>query len=84
MADLNKRMAQQSTPTDPSTKRTAISGGAQTLDPTARGVHVTTAGNIVGKLIEETVDITENFEVGWHPCAFRTVTSATAVGFFHH
>lgn len=84
MADLNTRMAKESTPTDPSVSRTAISGGAQTLNPTARAVHVTTAGNIVGKLIGETADVTETFEVGWHPCAFRTVTSATAVGFFHH
>lgn len=84
MADLNERTAGMQTPSDPSVKRTAISGSAQTLNPTARGVHIKTAGEIVGKLIGETQDVTEYFEVGWHPCAFKTVTSATAVGFFHH
>ena len=84
MANLNRRTSAGPTPADSSVKRTAITGGAQTLDPTARAVHITTAGNIVGKLLEESADVTETFEVGWHPCAFKTVTSATAAGFFHH
>jgi hypothetical protein len=82
MADMNRRMAAPAA-TDPSVKRIAITGSAQSLDPSSRAVHITTAGNIVGKLLEESADVTETFEVGWHILAFKSVTSATAVGFFH-
>ncbi len=84
MAELNRRFAQQSTPTDSSVKRTALTGGALTLDPTGRGLHVSTAGTITGKLLDDTADLTETYEVGWHPVAYRTITSSTAVGFIHH
>lgn len=75
---LNTRSCTQ-TPTDGAVARVAI--GAGVLATTGRGLHVTTAGNIVGQLTGETVDVTENFEVGMFPHNFKSITSATAVGF---
>ncbi len=84
MGDLNKRNAAGMTPTDGSVKRTALTGGALALDPTGRAIHIATAGTITGKLLEETADVTETYEVGWHPVAFKSITSSTATGFVHH
>ncbi len=80
----NVRMAKESTPTDPVVRRIALTGGAQlgAASESARGFHCTGAGNIVGQLIGETIDVTETFEAGTiFPYAFKSITSSTATGF---
>jgi hypothetical protein len=67
-------------------KSTPITGGAQTLDPTGRGVHVTGDGNIIGKLIEDTADRTFSGLIAGsvYPYCFKSITSATATGLILH
>ena len=62
-------------------KSTAIS--ATTYDPTGRGIYVTGAGEIVGKLLEDSADRTfSGLIVGTiYPLCFKSITSATATGF---
>lgn len=84
MGSVNKRNATEMTPCDSSVKRTALTGSAQALSTSGRAIHIKTAGNIVGQLLEESVDVTEDYEIGWHCVAFKSITSSTAVGFIHH
>ncbi len=60
----------------------SVALGAATLAKDSRYVLVGTAGNIVGRLVGDTGDVTYPVPVGLHKMAFRTCTSATAVGFF--
>lgn len=48
----------------------------------SRAVLVGTAGNIVGQLVEDSADHTYPVPTGLTPLAFKSVTSATAVGVF--
>lgn len=76
---LNKRFAiAGSSPQDPATKFVATIGAASNLD--GRAVLVSTAGNIVGQLVDDTADQTYPVPVGLTPLAFKSITSATAVG----
>lgn len=59
----------------------AIANGI-TLTEDSRYVLVGTAGNIVGKLVGDAADVTYVLPVGLHKMAFRSVTTATAAGFF--
>lgn len=60
----------------------SVAIGAGTLPEDSRYVLIGTAGNIVGRLVGDTGDVTYVLPVGLHKMAFRSVTSATAVGFF--
>lgn len=53
-----------------------------TLAIPSRAVLIGTAGNIVGQLVEDTADQTYTVPVGLWSLAFKSVTSATAVGVF--
>jgi hypothetical protein len=66
-------------------RSTAIAA-ATTYDPTGRGVYITGAGNIVGKLLEDTADRTFAGLVAGQQYAlcFKSITSATATGFVLH
>lgn len=68
--------------TSNSARGPSVAIGAGTLAEDSRYVLVGTAGNIVGKLVGDTADVTYVLPVGLHKMAFRSVTSATAVGFF--
>ena len=67
-------------------KSTPITGTAQTLSPTGRGLFITGAGQIVGKLLEDETDRTfSGLLVGAeYSMCFKSITSATATGFVLH
>jgi hypothetical protein len=58
---------------------------ATTFDD-ARGVYIVGAGNIIGKLLEDTADRTFSGLVAGtvYPFAIKSITSATATGFVLH
>ncbi len=60
----------------------SVAIGAVNLAEDSRWVLIGTAGNIVGRLVGDTADVTYVIPVGLWKMAFRSVTSATAVGFF--
>ena len=76
---MNRRMNELSAD-DPGVKGLVLTGGALTPDPNGRYVIISTAGNIVGKLLDDTADITYVLPVGVHKLAFKSVTTSTAVG----
>lgn len=79
MADLNRRMAGVALATDPGVSSVAITGTAQTLNPSGRAVLVSTAGTITGKLIEDTADADYILPVGLHALAFKSITSVASL-----
>jgi hypothetical protein len=80
MPSIN-RNEQKNDPSN-SARGPSVAIGAGTLAEDSRYVLIGTAGNIVGKLIGDAADVTYVLPVGLHKMAFRSVTSATAVGFF--
>lgn len=79
MANLNDRMATESTPTDPAVAGVAITGAAQTFSPTGRAILVSTAGSFVGKLVKDSADVTYTLPVGIWPLAVRSITSVSSL-----
>lgn len=77
----NKRMATSYNVADPGVANGGALGALGLLATPGRFVCIGTAGNIVGQLIEDTVDVTYVLPVGVWPLAFKSVTSATAAGF---
>ncbi len=63
-------------------KHIDLTGSAQTIDPPGIGVHVITTGNIIGKLLEDTVDGTFGGLIagGSYSYEFKSITSSTATG----
>lgn len=59
-----------------------ISGSAQTFDPPARYIVVSTAGTLTGRLVGDTGDVAYVLPTGCHKLAVKSVTSVTSlVGF---
>jgi len=79
MADLNQRMAAGMSPADPGVAGVAISGSAQTFNPTGRAILVETAGSVTGKLIQDSSDVTYTLPVGLWPLAFKSITSLSGL-----
>lgn len=77
----NKRMATSYNVADPGVANGGALGALGVLPIPGRFVLVSTAGNIVGQLLEDTGDVTYLVPVGMTPLAFKSITSATAVGF---
>lgn len=78
MATNRRFLAAPLSPQDPAVKTVQAIGAGSNLD--GRAVLVSTAGDIVGQLIEDTADQTYTVPVGIWPLAFKSITSATAVG----
>jgi hypothetical protein len=78
MADLNTRMTNM-TPTDPAVAGVAITGSAQTFNPTGRAILVSTAGSFTGKLIADSADVTYTLPLGIWPLAIKSITSVSSL-----
>lgn len=66
---------------DPGVASGGALGALGVLPTSGRYVLVSTAGNIVGQLLEDSSNVTYIVPVGMWPLAFKSITSATAVGF---
>ncbi len=77
---LNRRTKHSpSAAIDPAVGSVAISGSAQTLNPTGRFILVSTAGTITGRLLDDSSDVTYILTVGIWPLAFKTITSVSSL-----
>lgn len=81
MANLNPRMAKDSAPTDPAVGSVAITGSAQTLSTTGRGLLITETGDIAFSTQDGSSVTWNNIPVGIHPITVRAISSASASGY---
>lgn len=82
MADLNSRMAGHVSASDPAVGAVAITGSAQTLSTSGRGLLITTTGNITFVTQDGSSITWASIPVGIHPVTVKSISNgATAAGY---
>lgn len=70
-----------SSASSPATRSTPVTPhDVNPVDPAPKAIFVGTAGNVVGQLLEDTVDRTFKLPAGYHPLRFKLIkaTGTTA------
>jgi hypothetical protein len=81
MADLNKGMVGERRGDDPAIGAVAITGSAQTLAVSGRGLLVTTTGNLVATMQDGSSITWASVPVNVYPLAIKAITSFTGAGY---
>ena len=82
MANLNTAMNDAARASQPATGAVAITGAAQTLATTGRGLLITTAGNITFTTQDGSTVTWASIPVGIHAITVRAISNgATAAGY---
>ena len=80
MATLNPAMNEGARASQPATGCVAITGSAQTLSTTGRGLFITTQGDITFTMQDGSTMTLTALPVGIYSFTVRAITSATAAG----